>query len=221
MYAGVAPYEALALYAVITYMDTIEGVFVPDGGMHAMAAGLADALHAAGVELRFDADVRRILRAGGGAVNGVELSGGERIQADAIVCNADLPVAYRTLLDDVDAPRVARRGRYSPSCLLWVAGVRGLPPRRAAHHNLHFGQQWDESFRALIRDGELMSDPSILVTLHSLDDESLAPPGCSTHLRARTGSQPRRAGGLDDAARRGRRPSAEPTSPRLATRPTS
>ena len=44
LYAGVAPYEALALYAVITYMDTIEGVFVPDGGMHAMAAGLADAL---------------------------------------------------------------------------------------------------------------------------------------------------------------------------------
>ena len=40
--------------------------------------------------------------------------------------------------------------------------------------------QWDESFRALIRDGELMSDPSILVTLHSLDDASLAPPGCST-----------------------------------------
>ena len=180
LYAGVAPYEALALYAVITYMDTIEGVFVPDGGMHAMAAGLADALHAAGVELRFDADVRRILRAGGGAVNGVELSGGERIRADAIVCNADLPVAYRTLLDDVDAPRVARRGRYSPSCLLWVAGVRGLPPRPAAHHNIHFGRQWDESFRALIRDGELMSDPSILVTLHSLDDASLAPPGCST-----------------------------------------
>ena len=29
MYAGLAPYEALALYAVITYMDTVNGVFVP------------------------------------------------------------------------------------------------------------------------------------------------------------------------------------------------
>ena len=35
------------------------------------------------------------------------------------------PVAYRTLLGGVDAPRAARRGKYSPSCLLWVAGVRG------------------------------------------------------------------------------------------------
>ena len=44
MYAGVAPHDALALYAVITYMDTIEGVFAPVGGMHAVATGLADAV---------------------------------------------------------------------------------------------------------------------------------------------------------------------------------
>jgi phytoene desaturase len=180
LYAGVAPYEALALYAVITYMDSIEGVFIPEGGMHAVATGLADALTAAGAEVLLDTGVRRITRGSNGTVNGVELSGGEHVQADAVVCNADLPVAYRTLLDGVEAPRVARRGRYSPSCLLWVAGVRGIAPPEAAHHNLHFGRQWDESFRSLIGDGVLMGDPSILVTLHSLDEETLAPPGCST-----------------------------------------
>jgi hypothetical protein len=31
MYAGLAPYEALAIYAVITYMDSVNGVYVPDG----------------------------------------------------------------------------------------------------------------------------------------------------------------------------------------------
>ena len=60
LYAGVAPYEALALYAVITYMDSIEGVFIPEGGMHAMATGLADALTAAGAEVLLDTGVRRI-----------------------------------------------------------------------------------------------------------------------------------------------------------------
>ena len=29
MYAGLAPYQALALYAVITYMDTVEESFEP------------------------------------------------------------------------------------------------------------------------------------------------------------------------------------------------
>lgn len=180
MYAGLAPYEALSLYAVITYMDSVEGVFVPEGGMHAMATGLAAAVEKAGVTIRYDSPVTRILRTGSGAVSGVEVAGSERIAADAVVCNPDLPVAYRTLLGGVDAPRVARRGKYSPSCLLWVAGVKGLPPAEAAHHNIHFGHDWDASFKALIHDGVRMPDPSILVTLHSLDDASLAPAGCSS-----------------------------------------
>jgi phytoene desaturase len=180
MYAGLAPYEALSLYAVITYMDSVEGVYVPQGGMHAMATGLAAAVEKAGAEIRYDSPVSRILRDGTGTVSGVEVGDGERIAADAVVCNADLPVAYRTLLGGVDAPRAARRGKYSPSCLLWIAGVRGAPPTGAAHHNIHFGRDWDASFRALIHDGVRMPDPSILVTLHSLDDPSLAPAGSSS-----------------------------------------
>ena len=181
MYAGLAPYEALALYAVITYMDSVEGVFVPEGGMHMMAAGLAEAVEAAGVEIRYSSPVTRILRRpNGGAVTGVELGGSERLDADAVVCNPDLPVAYRELLPGIQAPRTARNGKYSPSCLLWVAGVKGLPPADASHHNIHFGKDWDGSFKALIDDGVRMPDPSILVTLHSLDDRSLAPEGCSS-----------------------------------------
>jgi phytoene desaturase len=179
LYAGVAPSHALALYAVITYMDAIEGVFVPVGGVHALVTGLAAAVESAGVRIRYDAAVTRIVQCGG-AVTGVELDGGDAVAADAVVCNADLPVAYRTLLDGVPAPRVARHGRYSPSCLLWLAGVRGDPPDGTAHHNIHVGSEWDEAFRSIIDAGELMADPSTLVTMHSLDDPSLAPPGCST-----------------------------------------
>jgi phytoene desaturase len=181
MYAGLAPYDALALYGVITYMDSVEGVYVPLEGMHAMATGLAAAVEQAGVSISYHADVRTILRQQGttGAVTGVELATGDRLFADAVVCNPDLPVAYRTLLG-LDAPRVARRGAYSPSCLLWIAGVNGLPPADACHHNIHFGHDWDGAFSALIKDGRTMPDPSILVTLHSLDAPQLAPDGCST-----------------------------------------
>jgi phytoene desaturase len=61
-----------------------------------------------------------------------------------------------------------------------LAGVRGMAPAEAAHHNIHFGEDWEGSFRSLIEDGTRMADPSVLVTLHSLDDPALAPPGCST-----------------------------------------
>ncbi|MBW3580391.1 MAG: phytoene desaturase [Actinobacteria bacterium] len=182
MYAGLAPYEALALYCVITYMDSVEGVYFPTGGMHAMCRGMAAAAAKGGAELRYGATVETILRRHGttGAVTGVRLDSGEVIAADAVVANPDLPVAYRMLLGGLDAPRTARRGHYSPSCVVWHAGVRGLAPDDAAHHNIHFGAAWDDAFKAILRDGALMPDPSILVTLHSKDDPSLAPEGCST-----------------------------------------
>ncbi len=79
--------------------------------------------------IRYRSPVTRLLRGAAGSINGVEIGGSTRLAADAVVCNADLPVAYRTLLGGVEAPRVARRGRYAPSCLLWVAGVRGAATR--------------------------------------------------------------------------------------------
>jgi len=184
MYAGLAPYEALAIYAVITYMDSVQGVFVPEGGMHMMAVGLAEAVEQAGVNIRYECPVNQIVRFADGSVRGVRLGdigkeSGELLEADAVVCNPDLPVAYRELLNGVDVPKRAQNGKYSPSCLLWVAGVKGTPPPDAAHHNIHFGDDWNGSFKALINDGVRMPDPSILVTLHSLDDPTLAPEGHS------------------------------------------
>ena len=41
MYAGLSPFQALAIYAVITYMDVVNGVVVPEGGMHALPTAMA------------------------------------------------------------------------------------------------------------------------------------------------------------------------------------
>ena len=179
MYAGLAPYEALAIYAVITYMDTVNGVFVPEGGMHALPVALAAAAERAGAKIRYEARVDRIVLAHGtsGPVRGVRLTDGELIPARAVVANPDLPVAYRTLLPGLAAPRPARRGTYSPSALVWHVGVRGDLPAGVEHHNIHFGQEWDGAFRALLRDGTRMPDPSILVSVPSLHEASMAPPG--------------------------------------------
>ena len=182
MYAGLSPFDALAVYGVITYMDTVEGVFFPEGGMHAVADALAAAAASAGATFRYGSDVERIVRRPGarGEVRGVRLADGELLTADAVVCNPDLPVAYRSLVPELAMPRVARTGQYSPTCALWVAGVRGELPPDAAHHNIHFGGQWREAFDALLKSGTRMPDPSMLVTSHSFSDPSLAPPGGAT-----------------------------------------
>ena len=124
MYAGLAPDEALAIYAVITYMDSIEGVWFPDGGMHAMPVALATAAEKAGTEFRYGASVAEVLRrTDTGGVAGVRLDSGEQLAADAVVCTLDLPTAYEQLLPDLSPPRALRR-----TALLAVG--RGLARRR-------------------------------------------------------------------------------------------
>lgn len=179
LYAGLSPFEALAVFSIITYMDTIEGVSFPTGGMHEVARGLAAAAEKAGATFCYSRPVTRIDRGPDGVVRGVRLDDGERVAADAVVCNADVASTYRTLLG-IPAPRLVSRGRYSPSCALWLAGVRGPAPTGAAHHNLHFGRPWKTAFDTLLRDGRRMPDPSILVTAATVTDPTLAPPGGTT-----------------------------------------
>ena len=179
LYAGLAPQRALALYAVITYMDTIGGVVVTDGGVHALPRALAAAAQHGGAEFRYGADVEQIVTAGGdhGAVTGVRLTDGEFVPADIVVCNADMPAAYTRLLPHLVPPRPIRRGRYSPSAVVWHVGASGALPAGAAQHNIHFGRTWKSAFRTLLDDGRRMRDPSLLVSVPSIDDPMLARPG--------------------------------------------
>ena len=66
MYAGLAPESALALYAVITYMDSIEGVCFPEGGMHAVPMAMAQVAEKAGVTFRYGDAVEAVLRSATG-----------------------------------------------------------------------------------------------------------------------------------------------------------
>ena len=176
MYAGLSPFEAFAVFCIITYMDSVAGVCFAEGGIHAIATGLAAAAEHAGAELRFGWEAARIERASDGSVTGVRGVDGSHVAADVVVVNADLAATYRTLLG-IAPPRSLRRAHYSPSAAVWVAGVRGAPPQGAAHHNIHFGAQWQGSFDALLRDGVRMPDPSILVTTPTVSDTTLAPTG--------------------------------------------
>ncbi|MGH8861759.1 MAG: phytoene desaturase family protein [Jatrophihabitantaceae bacterium] len=179
MYAGLAPARALAIYSVITYMYCVAGVYFPEGGMHAVPRALADAAAAHGVRLRYNTTVTRIEIAGGRA-RAVITADGDRIPADVVVVNADLPTATRELLPPGYAPRGVRRLRYSPSAVVLHAGS-SASFADPAHHTIDFGASWDDTFTRIIDRGELMSDPSFLLTTPTVTDPSLAPAGRNTY----------------------------------------
>jgi phytoene desaturase len=171
MYAGLAPHRALALYAVIAYLDAVAGVYFPRGGIHAVPRALAAAGEKHGVRIRYDTTVARV-DVRGGRATAVVTRDGERIPADTVVLNPDLAAAHRLL----PGPDPRRRLRYSPSCVVIHVGST-MRYERAAHHNIHFGRAWRRTFDEVIRHGRLMTDPSLLVTNPSRTDPTVAPPG--------------------------------------------
>ena len=177
MYAGVSPQQALAIYAVIAYMDSVNGVFFPKGGMHAVPRAMAAAAQKHGVTFKYNSTVTAIEKSNGRAT-AVITESGERITCDVVVLNPDLPVAWRDLLGG--QPRSVKRLKYSPSCATLLIGS-SKKYDHLAHHNIHFGKSWAGVFDELINKKTLMSDPSILVTLPSKDDPTLAPAGKSSY----------------------------------------
>jgi phytoene desaturase len=173
MYAGLAPHQALGLYAVIAYLDVVAGVYFPRGGIHAVPRALAAAGEKHGVQFLYQTAVSHVDITGDRAT-GVVTEAGERIPADVVVLNPDLPVAYRDLLPST--PRRIAALRHSPSAVVLHAGSTRRYSK-IAHHNLHFGRSWRLTFDEVIREGRLMSEPSLFVGNPTRSDPSLAPAG--------------------------------------------
>jgi phytoene desaturase len=178
LYAGVSPARALAIYAVISYMDLVEGVSYPVGGMNALPTAMVAAARKAGVGFVYDTRVTAATWSGDRVVE-VRSADGRTWTPDAVVMTLDRPAALE-VLDRTQRGSLTRRPartRYSPSCVVLAAGLTTSWPD-AAHHTMHFGRAWSQVFDDL-EAGRLMRDPSFLVSLPSVTDPGLAPAGSS------------------------------------------
>jgi len=172
LYAGVPPQRALAVYAVIAYMDTIAGVYFPRGGMRAVPDAMAAAASAAGVEFHYGSPVSAVERSAD-RVTAVRTAGGDRFPADAVVLTTELADTYRLL---GRTPRRLLPLRPAPSAVVAHVGCRSVGDD-VGHHTILFGGAWDQTFRDIIDDGRVMGDPSLLVTRPTAGDPALAPAG--------------------------------------------
>ncbi|WP_189213766.1 phytoene desaturase family protein [Actinokineospora fastidiosa] len=171
LYAGQSPQRALALYAVIAYMDTVAGVCFPRGGVRALPDALAAAAADAGVKIRYDATVDAVERAGR-RVTAVRTTDGASYPCDAVVLTTEPHTAYRLL---GATPRRPVPLRAAPSAVVLHVGADRTWD--TAHHTISFGHAWRATFDEIINRGSLMGDPSLLITRPTATDPALAPAG--------------------------------------------
>lgn len=179
MYLGVSPFEAPAIYAIVAYMETGLGVYYAQGGMVAIPQALAKLVGELGGTVRTGTSVERIL-AKDGTVRGVLLENGQRLSADVVVSNADLPYTYSKLLRAEARPHFSDRRlsrlRHASSAVLFFWGVddelAGL-----LHHNIFFTGNYKRNLEQIFRDNAVPTDPSFYVHVPTRTDPTLAPSG--------------------------------------------
>ncbi len=175
MYLGLSPYDALATYSLLQYTELADGVLFPRGGIYRVIESLAQIAEGVGVQFRYNTPVARI-EVDGDRAKGVVLEDGERLAADVVIANADLPYVYSDLLpDDGTKARMARK-KYTSSALMFYWGVNGGKVDELHHHNVFLSEhRYRASFDRIFRDLTLPDEPSFYVCASSHTDPGMAP----------------------------------------------
>lgn len=159
-YCGSSPFKAPATLMLIAHVERA-GVWLVDGGMHALARTLDERVRALGADCRYGTGVARIETAGN-RVSRVILDDGESLSADAVVFNGDTAALTTGLLGDTLARATRPRSEASLSALTrcQVARPSGV---ELAHHTVFFGDDYPDEFDAIFRRRGTTTDPTVYV----------------------------------------------------------
>ncbi|MEN3000624.1 MAG: phytoene desaturase family protein [Armatimonadota bacterium] len=172
MYLGISPMQARWVYAILTYMESGEGIWYPRSGMYQLIRALRAIAEEEGVTIVTNTPVAKVLTEGNRAV-GVQLLTGEKLLADCVVLNVDAPTAYSQMLPP---SRFAhRRWRASCSAMMFYIGYRQRLPH-LLHHNVFFAENVERNFDEIFRLGVVPCDPSFYACLSNRTDPTDSPP---------------------------------------------
>ena len=239
---GGNPFNTTCIYSLIFYLERQWGVQFAMGGTGAIVRGLQRLMEEEGIEIRLGegADILihapyvkplpepdRGLPRGKISLYGVELSSGEQLRSDAIVCNGDPPDIYRNRMKFVSPPDSRSPIRHKAGHLnlerpfwkdskidalkysmglfvLYFGTTRQYPD--VAHHTIVLGEAYKSLLKKLFDDKEVeREDLSVYLHRPTATDPSMAPAGMDSFyvLVPVPNLQPKKnAPAQDDAAHR-------------------
>lgn len=161
------------------------------GGMGSLPGAIAQVARQHGAEVRLEADVAQVVIKDGMAT-GVVLKGGEEIAASVVVSSADAKSTFLRLVNATYLePRFVlqiRNIRFRGACAKVNLALDELPRFRAVPNDrpqlylrglIHIGPTLDDLERAFddAKYGDFSKRPFLEITIPSVLDPSLAPPG--------------------------------------------
>jgi phytoene desaturase len=177
MYLGLSPYEAPATYSLLQYSELADGVWFPRGGLYKVITSLESIARNYGVDICYGTPVAGI-QARDGFVRGVVLESGDKIPADLVLSNADLPYVIHQLLPPDGYHRRLERMKYTSSAFMFYWGVKGDRSPLLLHHNVFLADhRYRVSFDRIFHDLTLPDEPSFYVCAATRTEPAFAPLG--------------------------------------------
>lgn len=175
---GTSPGDAPGIYSMMNYVDFVQGVWYPEGGIYKVIEAMEKIARAHGVQILTNTPVASITITDGVAT-GIITEDGTEMLADIVISNADivhtdtklLPAQHRQQTDKYWNDRLL-----APSAFILYLGVDGEIPT-LQHHNLLFSENWTENFKQIFKKPEWPTDPSLYVCVPSKSDTTVAPAG--------------------------------------------
>jgi phytoene desaturase len=179
---GGSPFRTTSIYLLIHWLERKWGVHFARGGTTSIINAMVALLTDAGAEVRMNAAAEEIV-VRNGRVAGVRLAGGQLLDAEVVVSNADPTYTYSQLLPSAARPRHSDRrlARVRQSMGLFVGyfGASRTWPE-LAHHTIVLGPRYEPLLDDIFRRRVLADDFSMYVHAPTRTDPSLAPPGHET-----------------------------------------
>lgn len=159
-YCGSSPFKAPATLMLIAHVEKA-GVWMVQGGMHALARTLADTVVSMGGDIRYESGVRR-LAIDHKRITGVELESGEIINASAVIFNGDTQALSKGLLGHEASVACSQRTEPSLSAVTrcQYATTSGY---ELAHHTVFFGDDYADEFDKIFEKSDMTDNPTVYV----------------------------------------------------------
>lgn len=178
VFLGASPFNAPAIYSLMSHLDFQSGVYYPRRGMLQLPKDMEVIGRKLGITYHYNEPVAKIVVEDGKA-SGIETEQGVVVSADIVVSNADLHFTETKLLAtqyQTYPQQYWDKREPGPGALLISYGIkRPLPTLQ--HHNLYFVDDWYGNFDAIYNTKTTPEHASIYICNPTKTDPALAPDG--------------------------------------------
>ena len=179
---------------------------VPKGGFHEVIEKLEHpARDKFGAKFHYNKPVKSVIVDKHNRATGIELEDGTKVEADIVVCNADLVYAYNKLLPTTSYGEKLATKEHTSSSISFYWGLREKLDKFHVH-NVFLAEAFKKSFDEIFKNHTLPSQASFYINVPSRIDPDAAPESKDTMVvLVPTGHMTNMSGNMNELVARARR----------------